>query len=99
MGRPVDGVLMMGWEAVAGESAVLTPPASLPHCTTKSLKSEIDVTFVYRAVARAMTAMHTGRGTAWGVLWVVFVIGWEAVAGESVVCLAASLLAHRTPNL
>ena len=32
-----------------------------------------------------MVAVHSGSGTAWGVPWVMLMIGQEAVAGESAV--------------
>ena len=49
------------------------------------MKSEIDVSFVGRAVTRAFAAVRTSRGIARGGSWVVLVIGREAVARESAV--------------
>ena len=84
MVRPMGGVCDWLGGGGGGERRLprcLTPCAS----RAKSLKSEIDVTFVGRAVTRAFAAVRTSRGTARGVSWVVLVIGREAVAGESAV--------------
>ena len=62
----------------------LTASPLAPHAS-KSSKSEIDIIFVCRAVARTLVAVHSGSGTAWGVPWVMLMIGQEAVAGESAV--------------
>ena len=84
MVRPMGGVCDWLGGGGGGERRLpryLTPCVSHP----KSLKSEMDVTFICRAVTRAFAAVRTSRGTARGVSWVVLVIGREAVAGESAV--------------